>query len=176
MKLTYLTDSGPNEPTDQHDLSFQSNLSTFSPPKFSTPTKPLCNTAPRSRIFSSSSSRFTECNSTQTSNISTNHAKVHNSWRSLVINCNSIAGKHLVEYTDPDVLIMTETKLDSSISTAEFLPPGYQGQIRKDRTRSGGGVMLAFKSCSSVEEIERENIDAETAWAVIYFFWFTYFT
>ena len=30
--------SEPNEPTDPHDLSFQSNLSTFSPPKFSTPT------------------------------------------------------------------------------------------------------------------------------------------
>ena len=88
------------------------------------------------------------------------------------MNCNSIAGKqaelaHLVEYTDPDVLIMTKTKLDSSISTAELLPPGYQGQIRKDKTRSGGGIMLAFQSCYSVEEIEPQNIDAETAWASV---------
>ena len=33
--------------------------------------------------------------------------------------------------------------------------------------RSGGGVMLAFKSCYSVEAIELENIDAETAWASV---------
>ena len=45
----------------------------------------------------------------------------------------------------------------------EYLTPGYQGQICEDRTCSGGGVMLAFKSCYSVEEIELEKID-ETAW------------
>ena len=39
------------------------------------------------------------------------------------------------------------------------------GKIRKDRFRLG--VMLAFKSRYSMEEIKLENIDAGTAWACI---------
>ena len=88
------------------------------------------------------------------------------------MNCNSITGKvaefaNLTEYTDPDVIMMTETKLDSSINAAEFLPEGYQVGARKDRNRSGGGVMLAFKSCYNVETIELNDVEAETLWASV---------
>jgi len=52
-------------------------------------------------------------------------------WRTLVLNANSIAGKPaefacLVDYTKPDVIIMTETKLgESAHFSSEFMPPGY---------------------------------------------------
>ena len=38
-----------------------------------------------------------------------------------------------------DVLTVSETWLDSTISTSEFCPSGYEF-IRKDRDRKGGGV------------------------------------
>ena len=95
-----------------------------------------------------------------------------NSWRTLVINCNSVSGKkselaERVEYTDPDVILLTETKLDSSIGTAEFIPEGYQGNIRRDRNRSGGGVMIMTKSCYSVDAIDLDDVQAETLWASV---------
>ena len=65
--------------------------------------------------------------------------------------CNRIAGKleelgNLISYTEPDVLILTETKIDSSIRCSEFLPSNYFSDIRKDQVRGGGGVMIAIKS------------------------------
>ena len=98
--------------------------------------------------------------------------KIPNNWRSVTINCNGVSGKraelaNLVSYTDPDVLILTETKLDHTVHPSEFLPEGYSCAARKDRNRSGGGVMLAFKSYHSVEEIALDDIDAETTWASV---------
>ena len=99
-------------------------------------------------------------------------ANNNNNWRSITVNCNSVVNKraelsHLVQYTDPDVIILTETHLDSTIKSSEFLPDGYRGDIRKDRNRFGGGVMLAIKSCYDVDLIELEDVDAETVWASV---------
>ena len=41
---------------------------------------------------------------------------------------------------------MTETKIDEQVKASEFLPKGYTaytGDIRKDRCKGGGGVMIA---------------------------------
>ena len=67
------------------------------------------------------------------------------SLRTLVINCNGIANKraeleNITAYTDPDVILMTETKIDSSVSSSEFLPCGYKGDIRRDWEEGGGGA------------------------------------
>ena len=88
------------------------------------------------------------------------------------MNCNGITNKkaaleNLVSYTNPDVIILTETKIDGKISPSEFLPDGYQGEVRKDRNRAGGGVMLAFKKCYNVESIELSDVDEETVWASV---------
>ena len=41
---------------------------------------------------------------------------------------------------------MSETKLDKSVSSSEFLPERFQGHvIRKDRTIHGGGVLIAHR-------------------------------
>ena len=40
---------------------------------------------------------------------------------------------------------MTETKIDEHVKASEFLPKGYTRDIRKDRCKGGGRVMIAMK-------------------------------
>ena len=107
------------------------------------------------------------------SNISNSQIKKSQSCRTLVININSAPGKraeleNLINYTDPDLIIMTETKIDEQVKASEFLPKGYTGDIRKDRCKGGGGVMIATKQEYDIQGIELEaNISAETVWATI---------
>ena len=91
--------------------------------------------------------------------------------RYLSINCNGVSSKraeleNLVAYTSPDVLLLTETKIDSSVSTSEFLPVGYRG-FRKDRNRSGGGVMVAVKDCFTTSEVPMSDVEGEVQWVKI---------
>ena len=71
--------------------------------------------------------------------------------RILTLNANSAKGKaaeisSICEYVKPDIIIMSETKLDKSVSSSEFLPERFQGHvIRKDRTIHGGGVLIAHR-------------------------------
>ena len=63
---------------------------------------------------------------------------------------------------------MTETKIDEQVKASEFLPKGYTGEIRKDRCKGGGGVLIATKQEYDIQRIELEaNISAETVWATI---------
>ena len=92
--------------------------------------------------------------------------------RTLVINANGVSDKralleNLVECTDPDVMIITETKLDSTINSSEFLPEGYRGDIRKDRNRHWGGVMIAAKCSLTLESVAIPDTSCETVWAKI---------
>ena len=63
--------------------------------------------------------------------------------------------EHLIKYVDPD------------ISLAEFLPPHFNGEVRQDRNKRGGGVMVAIRNTFIVEKIELPDINCETAWAKI---------
>jgi len=92
-------------------------------------------------------------------------------WRTLVANVDGIASKRaalaeLVDYTDPDAIIMTETKLDDTVNSAEFLPPSYRA-FRKDRKRGGGGVMICIKSQYNVEEVQFET-NSEVVWIKVH--------
>ena len=51
---------------------------------------------------------------------------------------------NLISSLQPDIIIGTETHLDSTISDSEFLPPSYKAH-RKDRNLHGGGVLIALK-------------------------------
>ena len=81
-------------------------------------------------------------------------------WRTLVLNVNSVFGKaaafqHLLSYTKPDAVILTETKLNKDILTSEVFPSelGYT-VYRKDRSNEGGGgVALLIHSCYSSTEV-----------------------
>ena len=127
--------------TGKDDVFLRSPLATlFNPPLFSTPTG---DTSSFSNIrYTLSSSGMP--NSTS-SNISNSQIKKSQSRRTLVININSAPGKrakleNLINYMDPDLIIMTETKIDEQVKASEFFPKGYTGEIRKDRYKGGGGV------------------------------------
>ena len=47
--------------------------------------------------------------------------------------------KHIV------VLVVTETKLDDSFPTSQFLVKGFAEPFRLDRNRNGGGVMIYIR-------------------------------
>ena len=44
-----------------------------------------------------------------------------------------------------DVLIVTETKLDSSFPSGQFLIDGFAKPFRRDRNKNGGGVMIFIR-------------------------------
>ena len=41
-----------------------------------------------------------------------------------------------------DVLVITETKLDDTLLTSQFLVTGFSVPYRLDRNRNGGGIMI----------------------------------
>lgn len=68
----------------------------------------------------------------------------------LVLNCQSIVAKKadlncLIEVTNPDIIIASETWLKPSINSSEFFPLNYT-VYRKDREDGYGGVLLAHKT------------------------------
>ena len=96
------------------------------------------------------------------------------------ININSIRGKKLellafLDFHQPQIVAIQETKIDSSISTSELFPESCPYNVyRKDRTLDGGGVMLLIhravidiadidisikKSCDIDIDIENADID-----------------
>lgn len=62
------------------------------------------------------------------------------------LNINSLANKFVqlkeVIGTYLDVIVLIETKLDSSFPTAQFLIAGYKEPFRQDRNKFGGGIMV----------------------------------
>ena len=65
------------------------------------------------------------------------------------LNINSIRNKFLSLKTlisdNIDILIIAETKLDSTFTTAQFLIEGFQKPIRFDRNAHGGGLMIYIR-------------------------------
>ena len=62
------------------------------------------------------------------------------------LNINSLRNKihGLAEFMrgNLDILVLTETKLDHTFPTKQFLIPGYRTPFRADRNKDGGGVMI----------------------------------
>ena len=61
------------------------------------------------------------------------------------LNMNSISNKFdqlkLFVQDKVDILVITETKLDSTFPTSQFLIEGYSEPYRFDKNRNGGGVI-----------------------------------
>ena len=79
--------------------------------------------------------------------------------RAAVLNANSVKGKcpelhsaALGDATNPDILIITETKIDSSVSASEFLPKSHTA-FRKDCTYHSGGVLVAVRNTFTTQEV-----------------------
>ena len=62
------------------------------------------------------------------------------------LNVNSISNKFdqlkLFVQGKFDVLVITETKLDSTFHTSQFLIEGYSKPYRFDRNRNGGDILI----------------------------------
>ena len=62
------------------------------------------------------------------------------------INVNSIRNKFeqliYIVNNERDIVMVSETKLDDTFPTSQFLMQGYSTPFRKDRTTKGGGILL----------------------------------
>ena len=90
------------------------------------------------------------------------------------ININKIRGKKLellafLDFHQPQIVAIQETKNDSSISTSELFPESCPYNVyRKDRTLDGGGFMLLIhKDISHMPITELEN-DSESVWVKVF--------
>ena len=57
-----------------------------------------------------------------------------------------------------DIIIISETKLDSTFKIGKFLLDGFNGSIRLDRNRNGGGILLLTR-----EDIPTKVLPFETS-------------
>ena len=80
------------------------------------------------------------------------------------MNINSIRGKKhellaFLDFHQPHVVAIQETKIDSSIATSELFPETCPYSVyRKDRNLHGGGVMLlVHKDIQHMPITELEN-------------------
>ena len=90
------------------------------------------------------------------------------------ININSIRGKQLellafLDFHQPQIVAVQETKNDSSISTSELFPESCSYNVyRKDRTLDGSGVLLLIhRDISHMPITELEN-DSESVWVKVF--------
>ena len=98
-----------------------------------------------------------------------------NSLKGILINTNSVKSiekatqlKATIHYSNPDIIFLVETKLDSNYQTYSFLPPNYVA-IRKDRNAHGGGVLIAFRDDITAESLDNLNSNCEIVWTKIHF-------
>lgn len=61
---------------------------------------------------------------------------------------------------------MTETWLDSTIYDGEIFPSAYQ-VIRKDRSRNGGGILLACSEDLYVKRCFEYETECEVLWCEV---------
>ena len=76
----------------------------------------------------------------------------------------------MADYCYPDLMLITETKLDSSIFSSELLPKGYLGEFRRDRNLNGGRVMIVTKDCYTITDLILQTAtqkETEPVWATI---------
>ena len=98
-----------------------------------------------------------------------------NSLKTILINTNSVKGiekatqlKATIHYSNPDIIFLVETKLESNYQTYSFLPPNYVA-IRKYRNAHGGGVLVAFRDAITAESLDNLNSNCEIVWTKIHF-------
>ena len=86
----------------------------------------------------------------------------------LVANCNGVTSKREqlaaeLDYLNPDVFIITETKLGPGTNTSEILPMNYKAH-RRDRKAGGGGVMIAVRDDISFTLLSQYDTNCELTW------------
>ena len=64
-------------------------------------------------------------------------------------------------------MLITETKLDSSIFSSELLPQGYVGEFRRDLNLNGRGVMIIGHTITDLVLPTASQNETELVWATI---------
>ena len=74
--------------------------------------------------------------------------------------------QHTLDQVQPDIAIITETKLTPKRTTqAELTVFGYFSPLRRDRTRHGGGVAVWVKTSLAMRELKTIDVlDQELIW------------
>ena len=77
------------------------------------------------------------------------------------LNINSIRNKFdqlkLSIIGNIDILVITETKLDDTFLTANFMIDGFSKPYRRDRTANGGGVLIYVRDDIPSKELNDHN-------------------
>ena len=114
-------------------------------------------------------------NPANTSTPERKNVKTKSKLRAMLINCNSVKSNNKISQlqatihaTDPDIILLVETKLDSSISTYSFLPFNYEA-IRNDRNIHGGGVLIAVRTDIIADPQDKLNTACEIIWTKVHF-------
>lgn len=89
----------------------------------------------------------------------------------LTVNFQSIKSKqglvkNLVESTKPDIVLGTETWIDSSVKDTQIFPPNYT-IYRNDRNMKGGGVLIAINHDHLNTPVPELQTNCEIVWAKI---------
>ena len=110
----------------------------------------------------------------RSSSCGTNKSSFISGLKFISMNINSIRGKKLellafLDFHQPHVVAIQETKIDSSVATSELFPETCPYNVyRKDRNIHGGGVMLlVHKDISHMPITELEN-DSELIWVKVF--------
>ena len=56
-----------------------------------------------------------------------------------------------------DVLVITETKLDDTFPTANFMIDGFSTPYRRDRNTNGGGILIYVRDDIPSKELNNHN-------------------
>ena len=81
-------------------------------------------------------------------------------WLTSTVRRKAAELEHICDYTRPDILVMSDTKMDKSVWSAEFLPKCYVA-IYKDRNLHGGGVMIAIHQGLIVNKIPLKGVNKD---------------
>ena len=81
------------------------------------------------------------------------------------LNINSISGKFdqlkVLVQRKLDVLVITETKLDSSFPKGQFLIEGFSEPYRLDRNRHGGGILIYVREDIPSKELKKHYLPSD---------------
>lgn len=152
---------------------FDANQSIFSENQFSSLTSDESQATPVSSPIKTPFNPL--ASSTPTTTRSTPKSKPRNvrKLKINVLNCNSIQSVEkrsrlnlLIENTNPDIFIGTESKLGPEHQTSEIFNKNYT-TFRKDREKDGGGVFIMVKSDITVTPIPEADTNCEILWCKI---------
>ena len=71
---------------------------------------------------------------------------------------NKIEGLKFLVAKNVDILVISETKLDESFPTNQFLIDGFKKPFRCDRNSNGGGILVYVRDKVSANEIKQVNV------------------